>query len=147
MTADSPLQTILVSKLSYGLQWPGDCTVKMSFPPITCYTSDTLMEFGEPDRGDVIVFRYPQDEDKDFIKRVIGLPGETLAAIHHLIPWSSGITTAARIKTMRSFGLKRRPPCDARARRSLGSFPGGFQRRFGGAILAPSPAGGSCRPL
>ena len=69
---------ILVSKLSYGLQWPGDCTVKMSFPPITCYTSDTLMEFGEPDRGDVIVFRYPQDEDKDFIKRVIGLPGETL---------------------------------------------------------------------
>ena len=29
-------------------------------------------------RGDVIVFKYPQDESRDFIKRVIGLPGETL---------------------------------------------------------------------
>ncbi|MCB9811031.1 MAG: signal peptidase I [Candidatus Nomurabacteria bacterium] len=32
----------------------------------------------EPDRGDVIVFRYPRDPSKFFIKRVIGLPGETV---------------------------------------------------------------------
>lgn len=31
-----------------------------------------------PDRGDVIIFRYPQDPSKYFIKRVIGLPGETV---------------------------------------------------------------------
>lgn len=31
---------------------------------------------GEPQRGDVIVFRYPQDPSRDFIKRVVGLPGE-----------------------------------------------------------------------
>jgi signal peptidase I len=31
---------------------------------------------GDPDRGDVIVFHYPQDPKKNFIKRVIGLPGE-----------------------------------------------------------------------
>lgn len=69
---------ILVSKLSYGLQWPGDCKLKMSFPPATCYASYNLMSFGQPARGDVIVFRYPEDEDKDFIKRVVGLPGEQI---------------------------------------------------------------------
>jgi signal peptidase I len=34
--------------------------------------------FHEPRRGDVIVFRYPNDPKRFFIKRVIGLPGETL---------------------------------------------------------------------
>ncbi len=69
---------ILVSKISYGIQWPTDCELKMSFPPATCYTSKTLVPFSEPEQGDVIVFRYPEDEDKDFIKRVIGLPGDTV---------------------------------------------------------------------
>lgn len=32
--------------------------------------------FGKPARGDVIVFRYPNDPSRDFIKRVVGLPGE-----------------------------------------------------------------------
>lgn len=32
--------------------------------------------FNEPERGDILVFRYPQDRDRDFIKRVIGLPGD-----------------------------------------------------------------------
>lgn len=35
--------------------------------------------FEEPERGDVIIFRYPRDPSKFFIKRVIGLPGEKLA--------------------------------------------------------------------
>jgi signal peptidase I len=34
--------------------------------------------FDEPDRGDVIVFRYPKDPSKFFIKRVIGVPGDTI---------------------------------------------------------------------
>ncbi|MEK7662361.1 MAG: signal peptidase I [Patescibacteria group bacterium] len=34
--------------------------------------------FEEPKRGDVIVFRYPKDPSKFFIKRVVGLPGETV---------------------------------------------------------------------
>jgi len=33
---------------------------------------------GGPERGDVIVFRYPLDPGQDFVKRVVGLPGETV---------------------------------------------------------------------
>ncbi|MFW5708606.1 MAG: signal peptidase I [Chloroflexota bacterium] len=33
---------------------------------------------GEPERGDIIVFHYPDDTEEDYIKRVIGLPGETI---------------------------------------------------------------------
>ncbi len=69
---------ILVSKMVYGLQWPTDCKVQVSFPPVTCYSSNILWEFGSPQRGDVIVFRYPEDEEKDFIKRIIGLPGDRI---------------------------------------------------------------------
>lgn len=36
--------------------------------------------FMEPERGEVIIFRFPQDPSKYFIKRVIGLPGETVVA-------------------------------------------------------------------
>ncbi len=35
--------------------------------------------FAQPQRGDVIVFKYPVNPDKDFVKRVIGLSGETLS--------------------------------------------------------------------
>ena len=69
---------ILVSKLSYGLQWPADCKFRKSFPPVNCYSSITVVKFGEPERGDIIVFRYPEDEEKDFIKRIVGLPGDTI---------------------------------------------------------------------
>lgn len=34
--------------------------------------------FKEPERGDVLIFKYPQDPSKYFIKRLIGLPGETV---------------------------------------------------------------------
>lgn len=70
---------ILVSKLAYGLQWPQDCQFDVGFPPVICYSSTLLIEFNTPQRGDIIVFRYPEDEKKDFIKRIIGLPGDTIA--------------------------------------------------------------------
>ncbi len=69
---------ILVSKLAYGIQLPQDCEFQMAFPPLTCYSSTMVMDFDPPKRGHVIVFRYPEDENKDFIKRVIGTPGDVI---------------------------------------------------------------------
>ena len=53
---------ILVNKFSFGLRLP---------------ITHARVGPGElPQRGDVVVFRYPQDESQDYIKRVIGLPGD-----------------------------------------------------------------------
>jgi len=39
----------------------------------------TTYYFSQPQRGDIVVFRYPDDESTLYVKRVIGLPGETVA--------------------------------------------------------------------
>ena len=44
---------ILVSKLAYGIQWPSDCKFQVSFPPVNCYASHALIEFGKPQRGEI----------------------------------------------------------------------------------------------
>ena len=55
---------ILVNKFIYGVKIP--------------YIGKTIIPYKNPDHGDIIVFRYPEDPDKDFIKRVIGIPGDTI---------------------------------------------------------------------
>jgi signal peptidase I len=58
---------ILVNKFIYGIKIP--------------YLRKTIIPISEPKRNDVIVFIYPVDQSKDFIKRVIGLPGDTVEII------------------------------------------------------------------
>ena len=41
--------------------------------------NETLFPFHSPRRADIIVFRFPNDPSRDFVKRVIGLPGETVS--------------------------------------------------------------------
>ncbi|MEW6981487.1 signal peptidase I [Colwelliaceae bacterium 6471] len=53
---------ILVNKFNYGLRDP--------------VARNKFFEVGLPERGDVVVFKYPVDPKTDFIKRVIGLPGD-----------------------------------------------------------------------
>ena len=44
-----------------------------------CRWSDTkVIDIGDPQRGDVMVFRYPSDPNINYIKRVVGLPGDTV---------------------------------------------------------------------
>ena len=51
---------------------------KMVYSPSLGAFEDKLLPKKPIERGDVIVFKYPDDPTRDFIKRVIGLPGETL---------------------------------------------------------------------
>jgi len=64
---------ILVSKFSYGTHIPNE------IPFLNIKLFDDIVLFSEiPQRGDIIVFKFPKDEKRDFIKRVIGLPGDFL---------------------------------------------------------------------
>jgi signal peptidase I len=51
---------------------------KFVFAPASSALERALLPVREVKRGDVIVFKYPMEPERDFIKRVIGLPGETL---------------------------------------------------------------------
>ncbi len=60
---------IFVKKFSYGLRLP--------------VTETKVLETGSPERGDVVVFRLPQDPSINYIKRVVGLPGDTIVYEDH----------------------------------------------------------------
>ena len=66
---------ILVSKIAYGIRIP-DSIFGLRIPGIPY--GRYLVRFGTIHRGDVVVFVPPQDRDKDFIKRVIGVPGDRI---------------------------------------------------------------------
>lgn len=55
---------LLVNKFIYGLRIP--------------FSGKVLLPYKKPARGDVVVFRYPKDKSIDYIKRVIGTPGDTI---------------------------------------------------------------------
>ena len=64
---------ILVSKFSYGTHIPNE------IPFLDIKLFDDIVLFSKvPQRGDIIVFKFPKDERRDFIKRVIGLPEDFL---------------------------------------------------------------------
>ena len=51
---------------------------KFVFSPTATSLEHALLPVREIHRGDVIVFKYPEEPDRDFIKRVIGTPGDTV---------------------------------------------------------------------
>ena len=51
---------------------------KFVYAPAASAAERILLPVGEYQRGDVLVFKYPEDPERDFIKRLIGLPGETI---------------------------------------------------------------------
>ncbi|WP_290901489.1 signal peptidase I [Aquabacterium sp.] len=59
---------ILVNKFHYGIRLP--------------VINKKIIDNNDPQRGDVMVFRYPVNPDLDYIKRVVGLPGDTVAYLN-----------------------------------------------------------------
>jgi len=62
---------LLVNKFIYGMQIP--------------FIDKRILKIRDPRRGDVIVFEYPEDTSKDFIKRVIGTPGDEVQVINKAV--------------------------------------------------------------
>ena len=59
---------ILVNKYEYGIRLP--------------VVNKKVLELGQPQRGDVMVFRYPLNAAQDYIKRVVGLPGDRIEYVN-----------------------------------------------------------------
>jgi signal peptidase I len=59
---------ILVNKFAYGIRLP--------------IVNRKVIDIGEPQRGDVMVFRYPEDPSLDYIKRVVGVPGDRVTYVN-----------------------------------------------------------------
>src|SRR5574340_791792 len=59
---------LLVNKFSYGIRNP--------------FSNKVMIPTWMPQRGDVVVFIFPQDPSKDYIKRLIGLPGDRIQIIN-----------------------------------------------------------------
>jgi len=55
---------LLVNKFIYGIKIP--------------FINKNIIDITDPKRGDIVVFRYPEDKNKDFIKRVIGVGGDKI---------------------------------------------------------------------
>ncbi|MCU0510302.1 MAG: signal peptidase I [Anaerolineae bacterium] len=68
-------QFLIVNRFAY---CPG---VHLEIPVLNKSLFDKTWCVRAPSRGDVVIFEYPRDPSRDFIKRVIGLPGETVEVI------------------------------------------------------------------
>lgn len=68
--SESMLQTLqvgdhlLVNKFLYGVKWP--------------FTNNYIIRGADPERGDIIVFEYPNNPSLDYIKRIVGVPGDVV---------------------------------------------------------------------
>src|SRR5918993_3959998 len=69
---------LFVSKYSYGYS-------HYSLPLSPPLFSGRIFDFAKPERGDIVVFRLPKDDSTDYIKRVIGLPGDRVQMINGLL--------------------------------------------------------------
>src|SRR4051812_34506108 len=69
---------LFVSKYSYGYS-------HYSLPLSPNVFSGRIGDFSKPERGDIVVFRLPKDDSTDYIKRVIGLPGDSLQMIEGIL--------------------------------------------------------------
>ena len=58
---------------------------KFATAPLTLPFERAMLPFAEVRRGDVAIFRYPHDPQQDYVKRVIGLPGDTIQIVNQVV--------------------------------------------------------------
>jgi signal peptidase I len=69
-------QFLIINKATYARV--DGTPVEKVLPTIAEAPGSPRFLFGDPVRGDIVVFRFPAQPDKDFIKRIIGVPGDTI---------------------------------------------------------------------
>ncbi|QKK03319.1 MAG: signal peptidase I [Pseudomonadota bacterium] len=87
---------IVVNKYAYGLRLP--------------VLNNKIVDIGEPQRGDIIVFRFPEDERINYIKRVVGLPGDTISYRNKVLYVNGEPVEQQRVGPWLGEGLNRNPP-------------------------------------
>ena len=130
---------ILVNKFTYGIRLP--------------VINTKIVEMGKPQRGDIVVFRYPKDPTVDYIKRIVGMPGDRIGYYHKQVflngepvkQTALGPDTTPAIWAWRECHPKR--PCGITSSACCGSwstYNSTWMRRSGSTNWRPSPA---CRPI
>lgn len=74
---------ILVNKFIYGIKLP--------------YLDTTLVPITDPHRGDIVVFEFPEDKSKDFIKRVVGVAGDVVEVRNKQVYVNGALQTGSYI--------------------------------------------------
>lgn len=104
---------LLVNKFIYGVRLP--------------FTDTFVLDFSDPESQDIIVFRFPENESKDFIKRVIGTPGDTIRIQDQQVflngePLREPYVRRSKDEVRGSFPMDKWPPhqFDPRVRNDLG---------------------------
>lgn len=76
---------VVVTKFSYGL-WLPLKSIGIPFTTIGLpFDNVEVVDWGDPQRGDVVVFHYPEDENLTYIKRVIGVPGDRIRVLDNQV--------------------------------------------------------------
>lgn len=76
---------VFVTKASYGLWFPATVLEVPYMDAFKVMPRYEVLDWGDPERGDIIVFRFPRNEGVNFIKRVVGVPGDRIAVRNNKI--------------------------------------------------------------
>jgi signal peptidase I len=101
---------------------------KFMFGPTATGLERRLLPVADITRGDVVVFKYPEEPERDFVKRVIGLPGETLEVRRKRV-----YINGQRIDEPYVFYLQ--PPSDEASPHESGAFD--LREQYGPVVIPP----------
>lgn len=105
---------------------------KFVFGPSPSSVERTLLPVKQIARGDVIVFKYPEEPERDFIKRVIGLPGDQIEVRHKRV-----FVNGQQLEEPYVYYMEEPPPIPQEMASGDLQAPGGDPREFYGPVTVP----------